>query len=457
MIKIISFLWLVLLILPLHAQDLNELQINPLLIDRQFQDIKNDHVLNDFFRKLEQLEHGDISQVTVVQIGDSHVQGPYFPQYIREGLQTRFGNAGRGFVFPYRVAQTNGAIDVNFKASGNWTAVRNVKSNGNENIGISGIYLETTDSDFIMELNLSDAIEKVTEIEVLSPNPEYFKLSTSSQKDLLKKVAVTKTYRVATGDYLGKIAVKFNTTVKEIQRVNNMKSTSLRAGQTLHIPTKASVKQSNEVVFTVLPTLKKGVYQIPSGVKQFYISAAQNRSKYILDGLLLNNGNSGINYHAIGVNGTKFADYNRFPRFFDQLASLNPDLIIISLGTNESFYDTYNNKKLKADMDQFNRNMIERGMTGNVLLTSPPPSMKNRKKINNTATAYAYEMGVFANLNSWAFYDLHSVSKTSDAMPDWYEARLTSSDRIHFLEKGYQLQAWLLVASLLKSYAAFKL
>jgi lysophospholipase L1-like esterase len=198
------------------------------------------------------------------------------------------------------------------------------------------------------------------------------------------------------------------------------------------------------------------VYQIPTGVRQLYVRPAQKELKYVLDGLLLSTGKNGISFHGIGVNGTKFSDYNMFPRFFDQLAALNPDLIIISLGTNESFYDTYTEEKLKSAMDVFNREMIKRSMTGSVLLTSPPPSMKNRKQINSTATAYAYEMGVFANLNSWAFYDLHSVSKTSSAMPYWYDASLTSSDKIHFLEKGYQLQALLLVESIFNSYADYK-
>jgi hypothetical protein len=65
-------------------------------------------------------------------------------------------------------------------------------------------------------------------------------------------------------------------------------------------------------------------------------------------------------------------------------------------------------------------------------------------------------MGVFANLNSWAFYDLHSVSRTSSAMPDWYDAKLTSKDKIHFIEPGYRLQAQLLIEALFNSYDQYR-
>jgi LysM repeat protein/lysophospholipase L1-like esterase len=457
MIKSYIFLWFSLLTIISHGQQIDDLQINPLLIDRSFQKLKNPLVLNDFFQKLQELESGHRSVVTVIQIGDSHVQGPYFPQYIRQGLQNKFGNAGRGFVFPYRVAGTNGAVDVKFKASDDWKAVRNVKSNGDDDVGLSGINLETTDSNFLMEINLSETLEDLTEIKIVSPHPERFKLSLANKSDLFQQVNTNITYKVASGDYLGKIAAQFRTSVQKIQQVNRMNNVNLRAGQTLQIPTGSAQNQIiSNTSFTDFTSVDGIVYQIPAGVHQLYLRPAQKESKYLLDGLLLCTGKKGVSFHGIGVNGTKFSDYNIFPRFFDQIAALNPDLIIISLGTNESFYDTYTEEKLKSDMDVFNREMIKRGMTGSVLLTSPPPSMKNRKQINYTATAYAYEMGVFANLNSWAFYDLHSVSKTSNAMPYWYDANLTSSDKIHFLEKGYQLQALLLVESIFNSYADYK-
>ncbi|MGB5982615.1 MAG: LysM peptidoglycan-binding domain-containing protein [Nonlabens sp.] len=437
-----------------HAQ---KEQINPKLIDRDFQIIKYDQVLKPFYAKLDSLKNETTKTLTVVHIGDSHMQGPYFPKYTREGLQNEFGNAGRGFVFPYRVAKTNGGIQVKFKSDTQWKSMRNVKSDGSDNVGISGINLETTDSDFLLEMNLDEGLTDTRLIEILSPHPDRFKLSLANQSDVIKSTVRFKNYKIQSGDYLGKIASKFGTSVSKIRELNNLKSDNISAGKTIKVPVKQGGKKGTEnIVFSDLKKLVSGKYHLPAGNQQVYLRAAKESENYVLDGLILENDKSGTLYHAIGVNGTKFSDYNKFPRFFDQLSQLKPDLIIISLGTNESFYNNYSEEDLKIDMDQFNRKLLARGIRGNILLTSPPPSMKNKRIVNSLATAFSYEMGVFANLNSWAFYDLHSVSRTSAAMEDWYKAGLTARDKIHFIEPGYKLQAQLLIEALIDSYKSYQ-
>jgi LysM repeat protein len=67
-------------------------------------------------------------------------------------------------------------------------------------------------------------------------------------------------YKVVSGDTLGKIATKFGVTVARIQAANNMgTSTSIRVGQILKIPT--SVTSSPAV--TTSPTVK--TYTVKSG------------------------------------------------------------------------------------------------------------------------------------------------------------------------------------------------
>lgn len=57
-------------------------------------------------------------------------------------------------------------------------------------------------------------------------------------------------YTVVSGDTLYKIANKFNTTVDEIKRVNNLTLNNLSIGQTLTIPTNNS--STNENIYTVV-------------------------------------------------------------------------------------------------------------------------------------------------------------------------------------------------------------
>lgn len=63
-------------------------------------------------------------------------------------------------------------------------------------------------------------------------------------------LSVGDTYKVKQGDTLGKIAQKFGTTVKNIQRLNNLSSTQVNLGQKLKIPQSTSTQREDP--FSVL-------------------------------------------------------------------------------------------------------------------------------------------------------------------------------------------------------------
>ena len=47
----------------------------------------------------------------ILLIGDSHIQGGYISEVLRNYFQNNYGNAGRGLVFPYPLANSNGNLD----------------------------------------------------------------------------------------------------------------------------------------------------------------------------------------------------------------------------------------------------------------------------------------------------------------------------------------------------------
>ncbi|MBV5342070.1 hypothetical protein JZU68_00060, partial [bacterium] len=61
----------------------------------------------------------------------------------------------------------------------------------------------------------------------------------------------------------------------------------------------------------------------------------QSVGNLIIDGVVLGNESKGIQYHVVGINGAHYADYNNSPVFFAEMPLLQPDIIFISLGTNE--------------------------------------------------------------------------------------------------------------------------
>lgn len=453
-LKILFSLFLISISNFLLGQDISSYKNDSTLVNIDYKKIENPERLNPFFTKLKAINKEPIS---IVHIGDSHVQGPYFPNTIREQLQSEFGNAGRGFVFPYRVAKTNGAIDVKFKAAGKWNAIRNVKSDGTEAIGLSGIYLETKEKDFIIQLTLNKNIS-VDSIQIIAKNAELFKISTSKEENVLKNTNVNKFYTIKSGDYLSKIAKKFSVTVKSIKQLNKMKTSSIYAGKQIKIPTsKKILKALKTAHFTDLIYNKfTKNYSVPQGVTQLYIRPKKIAKEYILDGLILKNKTSGILYNAIGVNGAKFSDYNKSTRFFNQLKNLKPDLIIISLGTNESFYQPFKITNFKEAMSTFKALLLKNDITASVLATCPPPSLVDQKKTNNKATLISNEIAEFSKLNNWAYFNMHYLCGTSNAMKNWELKKLASKDKIHFTQEGYMLQAEFLVETLIEQYKKFE-
>jgi len=72
------------------------------------QKIENAENLAPFYDKLNKNE----SVTNILFIGDSHIQSGHISEYLRKKFQNKYGNAGRGTVFPYPLANSNGAIDI---------------------------------------------------------------------------------------------------------------------------------------------------------------------------------------------------------------------------------------------------------------------------------------------------------------------------------------------------------
>ena len=78
------------------------------------------------------------SEINIVHIGDSHVQAGFYSEPIRKNLQNEFGNGGRGLIFPYQAAKTNGPADYSFGSLQTWKAKRNCIEKGNLPTGLAG-------------------------------------------------------------------------------------------------------------------------------------------------------------------------------------------------------------------------------------------------------------------------------------------------------------------------------
>ncbi|MCC6838138.1 MAG: hypothetical protein IT234_06345, partial [Bacteroidia bacterium] len=122
-------------------------------INKELNRIENDSTsLSSLYEKLYQLEQTKKGRVNIAHIGDSHIQADHFSGSIRQKMQRKFGNAGRGLIFPYRVAKSNEPASYKTTSHSTWDYKRNVFYDKPLPIGVSGFTIESSDS--LSEINL---------------------------------------------------------------------------------------------------------------------------------------------------------------------------------------------------------------------------------------------------------------------------------------------------------------
>lgn len=423
--------------------------------------ILNPQAIVPFFRKLSQLGSGlsvmKGDKVSIVHIGDSHIQADLMTDRVRKGLQRQFGNGGRGFVFPHNLARTNGAWDVRFTSNIGWQNHRLVGPPDGSPVGLSGIALTTRSDDFAVEFNAKSPENGFNTIRIITPqNRNSFDLATSKKTITLESdVPKVIRHKIRSGEVLGSIADTYNVSVTALKKANGLRSSLIRAGKTLKIPTGGmqtkKVQRSEFVPLPLLADSHSHYFQSDTSLEKIYLLPRKGETSFALNGIVLENNSSGVLYHNIGVNGARFSDYNKYPLFFAQLPALKADLFILSLGTNESF------DRMGADaFVETMRESIGRIRAENpeacILVVTPPPSLFRRRYTNAFAAAYAQAIRDNAAGMRYAVWDLYGQLGGMYNVNRNYRRGLVAGDRVHYTKKGYELQGDLLSRAIIRVY-----
>ncbi|KFF05147.1 peptidoglycan-binding protein [Flavobacterium reichenbachii] len=423
--------------------------------------IYNAKVLENFFQKLKSNESQKNEKINIVHIGDSHIQGDLMTNEIRKKLQQKFGNGGRGLVFPYQLAKTNGSYNERFRSNKAWESYRNIYPFKNNPIGLSGIGLWREDGGFVMEMNIKDPAYKFNSIKIITPhNKDMFDLAVSSKANSIqtteRKVI---THKIKKGEALSTIADKYNVSVTEIRRDNHLKSNAIRAGRILKIATNETKAKTVSISEFVSLNLESDAfchyYNSEKALDRIFLIPNKLSSNYELNGLILEKDAPGLIYSSIGVNGAKFSDYNKYPLFFEQLKALHPDLLVFSLGTNESYEKLESGNYIKR-LREFISNIKEQGINVPIIVMTPPPSLL-RKKPNTYINDYAKDILEISQKDGFAVWDLYDEFGGLSGIKLLKTQGLIGPDWVHYSKKGYEKQGNLFTEAFLKAYDNFKL
>ncbi|MDO4728240.1 MAG: LysM peptidoglycan-binding domain-containing protein [Bacteroidota bacterium] len=447
----------------IDVQIKRERQLDSINLQMQEHSLYNMVALESFLEKLKALEGNQTQKINIVHIGDSHIQADFMTDMLRQRFQSRFGNAGLGLVFPHSIIRTNTGRHVRFSSNINWNSHKNTTNTNTDDIGISGYSLSTQNNDFLLELNLKNKQYQFNTLKIITPNNQrFFDLAISNKQPQIVQQEQTKTinHLIKKGETLSVIANKYKVSVASIQKDNKLSGTNIKAGSTLKIVTKTTTEY--KVDYSNFQKLEKTsnsyhyyTYENLDLPEKIYLIPNEKNTNFALNGVVLENQNFGIIYHTIGVNGAKFSDYNKCKMFFEQIIALEPDLIIVSLGTNEAFDKiTAENFYDQAQLFMTLTRLYNKSCP--MLLTSPPPSYFNKKTPHNYCADFANTLIDNSKADNYSTFDLYRAMGGNESMQRLINQNLIAKDRVHYTVEGYQQQGTILFDALMKAYSEYR-
>ena len=391
--------------------------------------------MSSFINELNNLYNGKDTVINIVHLGDSHIQAGFLSGRTMRLMQNSFGNAGRGWIAPFKLSKVNEPNDYFISSNvKEWIAGRCIQLKPKCPWGIGGIGIQTEVQN--IDFNLIIAPEN-------GAGYSFNKVLLYRDYDASPMVPLhtdkDSAAMLSWGNYVFE-----NIVVDTFVTTNLIDTFSVRSiGQSMGIPIRSKESETEE---ESVNSVKK---------QQESIDTKSPNTYY---GFMLTNSNPGVLYHSIGVNGAKYKDYTS-REYVRQLALLKPSLLIISLGTNESFGRNFNKKEFEAQVDLFIRFVYEEIPGVTLLITTPAESYKrvyrNKKryyerntniaKVADVITSYAKKEGI-------ACWDLYSIAGGDNSCKKWFDAKMFGRDRIHFSRNGYEEQGALLYKAILRSF-----
>lgn len=352
-----------------------------------------------FYNKLEKLLKTGEGRINIVHIGGSHIQAGTFSGQIRNRLQTLDGdmNAGFGFMFPYRISRTNSPFGYYIRYNGAWQSCRNVEKRKSDPLGVGGIAATTS--------------APKTELTILL-----------EEENLLD-------YR------FDKIRIMY-----ENQAGNYTLSIDSLLLKSFHKTSDFIDIELNEKVDSLKITFQKD---------------RNKKGSFTLFGIISESAPNGFLYHSIGVNGAHVPAFNRCQLFEEQMADLQPDLVILGLGINDAYGRRFSQKKYENEYTELVEKIRRASPKSAIIFTTNNDSYLYRRYVNKNATKVRESMLRLGEKHQAGVWDMFSVMGGLNSIVMWQKNKLAQRDRIHFTREGYLLLGDLFFNALMQDFEEY--
>lgn len=368
----------------------------------------------DWSELREAIADAERQPVSLLNIGDSHVQADFGTGTIRDLLQYDYGDAGRGIITPLKMAGTNEPYDYVFTSTGSWNGEKLATQNWSQTMGFTGtsIRFRGTTGDLTVGTSEKDDYDPFISVAVF---------------------------------HKGQMAV-----------------------------TSVTNTEGEEVKFGTKPGRDFTIIRLGSEQNRITIHFETDGDLTVF-GVSLSGGRPGVYYHAIGNNSGTYSLYNKIGNVGRGIKPLSPKLIIISLGTNEAF-GSVDETAFYNNIDRLVKNIQQENPEAEILLTTPMECQKSvyhttskkvairsrkgkkrYKTVSSRSRSYAVNDNChlvrdiilrYGKDHKIATYDWYTVAGGNGAASKWISNGLFSKDHVHHSVKGYRLQGRLLYEAL---------
>lgn len=372
----------------------------------------NHEALKKFYDALTQSKN---RKITVVHIGDSHIQPDGYSYNLRNILQKEFGYAGRGMIFPYRAAGTHNAFTHYSEVKGKWEGDFNLRRERKFDIGITGVTAHTTDPNASVKIGFRNEVSK-------------------ADFDLVKLY-----YKRSPNTFNLKVTI--NDSASFI--VNCVADTASKLPyMTFRVP--RGTKTITLAMEKVSQKLNDSTTIITSKFFELYGLSFELEKE------------NGILYHAVGINGAPFEAILRQNLMENQIKEMNPDLVIVDMGGNEYYGRGVHKESYTSRLTQIVKCIQQWCPNASILLSSPHEFYYRRYYNRNWSKDARDVTKQVAFDNNCGFWDNYAISGGRYAVPLWQKEGLFGYDRIHLTPQGYGFRGALMAQGLLHSYDIYK-
>jgi len=380
-----------------------------------------------FFRALERLEQHDGAPVRILQLGDSHTAGDYFPGELRARFQQRFGDAGRGLMQPGIPFRGIRQAEIHLAQTGRWT-YRNSFTHPEEGpYGIAAFSAESRGAGATLSVESSDA-EGFDRVEVA-----YLRQPKGGALDI--EVDGKRLRHIATGG------------TEHFQRVT---------------------------------------IAVPKGSRGLLLRAADKRPVRILSWSIERH-TGGVTVAGFGVSGASIGLVQKWsPEIVaDEIKHLNPALIILAYGTNEGFLEDFDEGRYRETVAAVLDFIRRAAPSASILVLGPPdgqhlvPAACYSRRGSGAEATCVRGSGASGSGCTWvtpralgtvreiereeakrvgaAFWDWAAIMGGDCAMHQWglLDPPLGRADHIHMTAAGYAKSADALFRELIEAYDAY--